>query len=92
MDERSREKWASRMTVQWIMMPFAEMGKTERRHLWKNRGRYQAPFGEVKFEMPKGYLKGAVKQMVVGAWSSEGRLVLLAWMFSAHGIQSLRNA
>lgn len=79
------------MTVQWAMVPFVEMGETERRRLWKNRGRYQAPFGEVKFEMPKGYLKKAFKQMVVGAWSSEGILVILAWMFSAHCIQSLRN-
>lgn len=41
------------MTVQCVMVPFVEKGKTERCRLWKNRGRYQqAPFEEVKFEMP----------------------------------------
>lgn len=93
MGERTRGKGASRMTVQCVMVPFVEKGKTERCCLWKNRGRYQqAPFEEVKFEMLKGFLKGVFKQTVVGAWSSEGRLVILAWTFSAHYIQNLRNA
>ena len=69
--EGSGGKGGLRITMQWIMEPFFNMEKLGDIVYGRTEEDTRLPFGEVKFEMPKGCLRESSSRQLVGAWGSQ---------------------